>query len=210
MSDYLLEDAGLSPGKIYRLFSGSICPRPIAWVSTRDAAGNANLAPFSFFNVVSVNPPVLGFSPLLDGDAQPKDTVRNLDEVPECVVHIGGEALVEALNTTSTGLPREEDEFALAGLEKAAMPGVSVPRVAAAPVAFGCRLREIVRFGDQPLAGNLVLAEVVSIHVDDAIWDGRHVDLAGLRPIGRMAGNDYARTTDLFVVERPASGGAPR
>jgi flavin reductase (DIM6/NTAB) family NADH-FMN oxidoreductase RutF len=204
MSDYLLDEHGLSPGKIYRLFSGSICPRPIAWVSTQDANGNANLAPFSFFNVVSVAPPVLGFSPLLGGEGQPKDTIRNLEAVPECVVHIGGEALVEALNTTSTSLPHGEDEFTLAGLEKAAMPGISVPRVAAAPVAFGCRLREIIRFGDQPLAGNLVLAEVVSIHVDDAICNGRHVDVDALRPIGRMVGSDYARTTDLFALERPA------
>ncbi|MDR9438504.1 MAG: flavin reductase family protein [Halomonas sp.] len=206
MSDYLLEEDTLSPGKIYRLFSGSICPRPIAWVSTRDARGNANLAPFSFFNVVSVNPPVLGFSPLLDGEGQAKDTIRNLDEVPECVVHISGEGLVEEMNATSAGLEHGDDEFVHAGLEKVAMPGVSVPRVAGAPVAFGCRLREIIRFGDQPLAGNLVLAEVVSIHVDDALWDGRHVSAEGLRPIGRMAGNDYSRTDDLFVVERPSSG----
>ncbi|MGM0692676.1 MAG: flavin reductase family protein [Pseudomonadota bacterium] len=208
MSDYLLETHALSPGKVYRLLSGSICPRPIAWVSTRDVAGNTNLAPFSFFNVVSVNPPVLGFSPLLDGDGHPKDTLRNLDEVAECVVHISGEGLVEEMNATSAGLGRGEDEFAHAGLEKVAMPGVSVPRVASAPVAFGCRLREIIRFGDQPLAGNLVLAEVVSIHVDDALWDGRHVSVEGLGPIGRMAGNDFARCSDLFAVERPASGSA--
>ncbi|TDN98208.1 flavin reductase family protein [Halomonas ventosae] len=208
MSDYLLDEHDLSPGKIYRLLSGSICPRPIAWVSTRDAAGNANLAPFSFFNVVSANPPVLGFSPLLDGDANPKDTIRNLDEVGECVVHISGEGLVEEMNATSAGLAHGDDEFAHAGLEKAAMSGVSVPRVAGAPVAFGCRLREIIRFGDQPLAGNLVLAEVASIHIDDALWDGRHVSVEGLKPIGRMAGNDYARCTDLFEVVRPASGSA--
>ncbi|WP_445003462.1 flavin reductase family protein [Halomonas mongoliensis] len=206
MSEYLLEEHGLSPGKIYRLLSGSICPRPIAWVSTLDGAGNANLAPFSFFNVVSVNPPVLGFSPLLDGDGNPKDTLRNLGEVAECVVHIGGEGLVQEMNATSAGLAHGEDEFLHVGLEKVAMAGVSVPRVAGAPVAFGCRLREVIRFGDGPLAGNLVLAEVVSIHVEDALWDGRHVSAEGLRPIGRMAGNDYARCTDLFEVERPASG----
>ncbi|NAW33566.1 flavin reductase family protein [Halomonas alimentaria] len=206
MSDYLLEEHALSPGKVYRLLSGSICPRPIAWVSTLNAAGNANLAPFSFFNVVSVNPPVLGFSPLLDGDANPKDTIRNLGEVAECVVHISGEGLVQEMNATSAGLEHGADEFVHAGLEKVAMPGVSVPRVAGAPVAFGCRLREILRFGGQPLAGNLVLAEVVSIHIDDALWDGRHVSAEGLRPIGRMAGNDYARCSDLFEVERPASG----
>jgi flavin reductase (DIM6/NTAB) family NADH-FMN oxidoreductase RutF len=192
VSDYLLQEDELSPGKIYRLFSGSICPRPIAWVSTLDDKDNANLAPFSFFNVVSVNPPVLGFSPLLDGDGSPKDTVRNLEQMGECVVHISGEGLVQEMNATSAGLEHGDDEFVHAGLEKVTMPGVSVPRVAGAPVAFGCRLREIIRFGDQPLAGNLVLAEVVSIHIDNAVWDGRHVSIEGLRPLGRMAGNDYA------------------
>lgn len=204
MSDYLLEETSLSSGAIYRLLCGTICPRPIAWVSTCDRDGNTNLAPFSFFNVVSVAPPVLGFSPLLDGEGQPKDTIRNLEQVPECVVHISGEALVEEMNVTSTSLPAGEDEFALAGLAKEVMPGLSVSRVAAAPVAFGCRLREIVRFGDQPMAGCLVLAEVVSIHIDDAIWNGRHVSVEALKPIGRMAGSDYARTSDLFSLERPA------
>ncbi|MGR4066943.1 flavin reductase family protein [Billgrantia sp. C5P2] len=204
MSDYLLEEAPLSSGAIYRLFCGTICPRPIAWVSTHDRDGNTNLAPFSFFNVVSVAPPILGFSPLLNGEGQPKDTIRNLEQVPECVVHISGEALVEAMNVTSASLPAGEDEFALAGLEKVTMPGLSVPRVAAAPVAFGCRLREIMRFGDQPMSGCLVLAEVVSLHIDDAIWNGRHVSVDELKPIGRMAGSDYARTSDLFGLERPA------
>lgn len=203
MSDYLLEETPLSSGVIYRLFSGAICPRPIAWVSTQDAEGRTNLAPFSFFNVVSVAPPVLGFSPLLNSEGQPKDTIRNLEQVPECVVQIGGEALAEAINVTSASLPAGEDEFALAELAKEAMPGLSVPRVAAAPVAFGCRLREIVRFGDQPMAGCLVLAEVVSIHIDDALWDGRHVSVEALKPIGRMAGKEYARTSDLFGLERP-------
>ncbi|HBA00313.1 MAG TPA: flavin reductase family protein, partial [Halomonas sp.] len=111
-------------GTLYRLLSGSVCPRPIAWVATQDKHGNANLAPFSFFNVASIDPPILAFSPLLDGSAQPKDTLRNLAEVDECVVHVGTEGLVDALNTTSASLPRGEDEFVLAGLEKAAMPGV--------------------------------------------------------------------------------------
>ncbi|PRY66525.1 flavin reductase (DIM6/NTAB) family NADH-FMN oxidoreductase RutF [Vreelandella songnenensis] len=204
MSDYLLEESPLSAGVIYRLLSGSICPRPIAWVATQDLRGNANLAPFSFFNVASVNPPVLAIAPLLNGDAQPKDTVRNLEELPECVVHVGSEALVEALNTTSASLPRGEDEFALAGLEKAVMPGVCVPRIADAPVAFGCRLYDLIRFGDQPLAGTLVLAQVISIHIDDHLWDGRHVDIDVLNPVGRLAGSDYVRATDRFAIERPA------
>lgn len=202
--DTLLEKSPLSAGTLYRLLSGSVCPRPIAWVATQDKHGNANLAPFSFFNVASIDPPILAFSPLLDGSAQPKDTLRNLAEVDECVVHIGTEGLVDALNTTSASLPRGEDEFTLAGLEKAAMPGVRVPRIAAAPVAFGCKLVDVVRFGDRPLAGSLVLAQVVAIHIDDALWDGRHVDMEALQPIGRLAGSDYVRITDRFAIERPS------
>tara|TARA_B100000446_G_scaffold89813_1_gene84380 strand:+ start:54 stop:665 length:612 start_codon:yes stop_codon:yes gene_type:complete len=202
--DVLLEKAPLSAGVLYRLLSGSVCPRPIAWVATQDKRGNANLAPFSFFNVASIDPPVLAFSPLLDGSAQPKDTLRNLNEVEECVVHVGTEGLSEALNTTSASLPRGEDEFVLAGLEKAVMPGVSVPRIAAAPVAFGCKLVDVIRFGDRPLAGSLVLVQVVAIHADNSVWDGRHVNMEILQPIGRLAGSDYVRITDRFSIERPA------
>ncbi|MGP5711760.1 flavin reductase family protein [Vreelandella alkaliphila] len=202
--DYLLDEQPLSAGVIYRLLSGSVCPRPIAWVSTQDQNGNTNLAPFSFFNVASVNPPILAFSPLLDGSGLPKDTLRNLTELAECVVHIGNETLIEALNTTSASVPPEQDEFLLAGLEKAEIPGISVPRIAGAPVAFGCKLRDLIRFGDQPLAGTLVLAEIVAIHIDDAIWDGRHINMDVLKPVGRLAGSDYVRISDRFVLERPA------
>ncbi|WP_136068857.1 flavin reductase family protein [Modicisalibacter radicis] len=196
--------AELDSAIVYRLMSGSIAPRPIAWVSTVDAEGNANLAPFSFFNVASVDPPVLAFAPLLDGQARSKDTINNLRAVGECVVHIGGEALIEALNATSATLAPGEDEFAHAGLEKATLGKLRVPRIAAAPIAFGCRLHQIIDFGDRPRAGRLVLAEVVVIHADPAVWDGRHVDLATLRPVGRLAGADYCRASDLFALERPA------
>ncbi|WKD27291.1 flavin reductase family protein [Halomonas sp. KG2] len=202
--NYLLDEQPLSAGVIYRLLSGSVCPRPIAWVSTQDKNGNTNLAPFSFFNVASVNPPILAFSPLLDGSGLPKDTLRNLTELAECVVHIGNETLIEALNTTSASVPPEQDEFLLAGLEKAEMPGISVPRIAGAPVAFGCKLRDLIRFGDQPLAGSLVLAEIVAIHIDDAIWDGRHINMDVLKPVGRLAGSDYVSISDRFALERPA------
>ncbi|RTQ97815.1 flavin reductase family protein [Halomonas nitroreducens] len=203
MSDASHSVDGLDTGSLYRLFSGAIAPRPIAWVATVDAAGRANLAPFSFFNVASVDPPVLAFSPLLNGEGAAKDTIRNLDEVAECVVHIGGEALAEALNATSASLPRGEEEFAHAGLTKAPLGELRVPRIEEAPVAFGCRVRDVIRFGDRPLAGNLVLAEVTVIHADASVWNGRHVDLEALRPIGRMAGADYSRCTDRFALERP-------
>ncbi|WP_445011664.1 flavin reductase family protein [Vreelandella stevensii] len=201
--DTLLETSPLSAGTLYRLLSGSICPRPIAWVATQDGQGNANLAPFSFFNVASIDPPILAFAPLLDGSAQPKDTLRNLEDVGECVVHVGTEGLIEALNTTSASLPPQEDEFALAGLEKAAMLGVRVPRIAAAPIAFGCQRVQVIRFGDQPLAGSLILVKVVSIHADKSVWDGRHVHLDALKPVGRLAGSDYVRVSDRFALDRP-------
>lgn len=199
-----LDPAALDTGIIYRLMSGAIAPRPIAWVSTVDARGNANLAPFSFFNVASVDPPVLAFAPLINGQREAKDTVRNLEEVGECVVHIGGEALIEALNATSATLPADEDEFEHAGLEKAPFGDLKVPRIAEAPIAFGCRIRDVIGFGDRPMSGRLVLAEVVIIHADPRVWDGRHVGLDALRPIGRLAGADYIRCSDRFALTRPA------
>lgn len=201
--DATLQVADLDAGLIYRLFSGAIAPRPIAWVSTLSSEGHANLAPFSFFNVASVAPPILAFSPLLNGEGGTKDTVANLREVGECIVHIGGEALAEALNTTSASLPRDGDEFEHAGLTKAPLGDLRVPRISEAPIAFGCRLHDILTFGDQPLSGNLVLAEVTVIHADPKVWDGRHVGREALAPIGRMAGSDYIRCTDLFALERP-------
>lgn len=203
MSEASLSAADLEAGTLYRFFSGAIAPRPIAWVATVDAEGHANLAPFSFFNVASVDPPVLAFSPLLDAEGDAKDTLRNIDEVAQCVVHIGGEALAEALNATSAPLPRGEDEFAHAGLTKAPLDELAVPRIAEAPVAFGCRVREVIRFGGRPMAGNLVLAEVVVIHADEGVWNGRHVAIETLRPIGRLAGADYSRATDRFSLTRP-------
>ncbi|GAB2782341.1 flavin reductase family protein [Halomonas shantousis] len=199
-----LNASTLDPAILYRLLSGSIAPRPIAWVSTVNGKGQANLAPFSFFNVASVTPPVLAFSPLLGEAGHPKDTVRNLREIPECVVHIGGEPLIEALNATSASLAYGEDEFLHAGLAKASLGKLRVPRIAAAPVAFGCQLHSIVEFGQQPRAGCLVLAEVVTIHAENTVWDGRHINIDTLQPVGRMAGADYVRCTDLFSLQRPA------
>lgn len=199
-----LDVAQLEAGAIYRLLSGAIAPRPIAWVSTVDAEGNANLAPFSFFNVASVDPPVLAFAPLLNAHALPKDTVRNLEAVKECVVHVGNEALIEALNATSASLLPEVDEFVHAGLTKASLGDLKPPRIAEAPIAFGCLVRDVLSFGDRPRSGRLILAEVIAIHADPKVWDGRHISLEALRPVGRLAGADYVRTTDTFSLERPA------
>lgn len=194
----------LSAGTLYRLFSGAVAPRPIAWVSSINAQGQANLAPFSFFNVASVDPPVLVFSPLLNGQGEAKDTTRNLEAGAECIIHIGGEPLAGALNATSAPLHYGEDEFTHAGLTKAPLGELKVPRIAEARVAFGCRVREVIHFGDRPLAGNLVLAEVVVIHADEQVWDGRHVNLEALQPIGRLAGSDFVRCSDRFALERPS------
>lgn len=195
-----LADAG---PHVYQLLTGSICPRPIAWVSTIDLQGRANLAPFSFFTVASVDPVVLAFAPQTAAGGHDKDTIVNLRQVPECVINICDEALAAAMNQTAATLEPGEDEFAFAGLEKAPLQGVDVPRVKQAPFAYGCTLHDIVSFGDHPGAGQLVLAQVVSLFAEDGLWDGHHVDMAAFAAIGRTVGGGYVRATDRFEMQRP-------
>lgn len=189
---------------IYKVMTATVGPRPIAWVSSKDRQNHINLAPFSFFNVASVNPPILAFSTINASDQQAKDTANNLRQHPECVFNIFGEPLVNEMNQTCAPLAADEDEFAFAGLAKADMPKVSVPRVAAAPFAFGCVLHDIYSFGEHAGAGQLIMARVVSVYADPEYWDGKHVDMDKLQLVGRMVGDDYVRTADRFALKRPS------
>ena len=186
----------------YKLLIGCVVPRPIAWVSTVDAAGVRNLAPFSFFMGVCGEPPTIAFSsgPRAGGR---KDTVRNVEASGEFVVNVVDDAHAEAMNATSGEYPPEVDEFTVASL--AATPGVRVaaPRVAGAPISLECRLVQIVRIGRGP--HSVVFGEIVYLHVRDDLYDtatGR-IDVAALRPVGRLAGHMYSRTHDLFEMKRP-------
>lgn len=189
---------------IYKLLIGAVVPRPIAFVSTVNAAGAANLAPFSFFTVASVNPPIVCFAPLNKG-SQPmqKDTLRNIEETGEFVVNVVSEDFAGPMNACSGDYPPEVDEFKVSGLTPLPSQLVKPARVAESRIHMECRLNQIVRLGGQPLSGSLVLGDVVLFHVADELVRDFAIDPDALRAIGRMGGPTYARTADRFDLQRP-------
>jgi len=188
----------------YKVMIGSIVPRPIAFVSTVSSDGVLNLAPFSFFTAASANPPVIVFCPMRreSGDLR-KDTLRNITINKEFVVNVVSEEFARKMNMTSGEYPPEVNEFDLAGLTPVPSDLIKPPRVGEAHVQMECRLFLWIEIGDAPLSGNVVLGEVLRIHVDDAYFDNYKIDPDKLRPIGRMGGNAYSRTTDRFDMIRP-------
>jgi flavin reductase (DIM6/NTAB) family NADH-FMN oxidoreductase RutF len=189
---------------VYRALVGVVTPRPIAWVTTVDLAGRVNLAPFSFFNAFGANPPVVVFSPVLRRDGTRKDTLENLYAVNEFVLNAAVEALAEKVNATSKELPPGQNEAEFAGLTLAPSARVRPPRVAESPVHLECHVRQILPIGDGPIATNLVIGEVLLIHIADDVLDDRGaVDPKKLRTIARLGGDYYCRSTDLFEMKRP-------
>ncbi len=199
-----LDFSQLPPREVYRWLVGTILPRPIAWVSTVSAEGRANLAPFSFFQGVSSNPPMLMFVPANTRDGAKKDTLRNIEQVPEFVVNLVPFALAEQMNATAALLPYGESEFERFGIASAPAERVRPARVAAAPVSFECTLHSITRLGEGPLAANVVFGRILLAHVSDGVLDpGGLPDPAKLDLIGRLGGETYTRTTDRFDLKRP-------
>ncbi len=199
-----IDFTALSPRDAYQWMIGTILPRPIAWVSTISADGRTNLAPFSFFQGVTANPPTLMFVPVNTRDGTKKDTVRNIEEVPEFVVNLVPAALADQMNATSALLPHGESEFDRFGIASAPSLQVRPPRVAAAPVAFECRLHQVVTIGEGPLAANVIFGRILTAHVSDEILNAAgRPDPERLDLIGRMGGNTYVRTRDRFDLERP-------
>ena len=193
----------LDTQSVYKLMTGSIQPRPIAWACTQGGNGRLNLAPFSFFTLVSVNPTVVAFAPLVKPDGTEKDTILNLREHPEFTLNIVSHRVAEAMNQTSAALPYGESELDFAGLTPEPSHSVSAPRVKEALIHFECTLRDIQSFGDQPMAGRLVLGDVRHVHVDDALYEEGRIRADKLDAVGRMAGNAYATTRDTFELQRP-------
>lgn len=208
-----IDPAGLSRQEVYKLLTGSVVPRPIAWVSSIGAAGVPNLAPFSYFTIACVEPPMLLFCPQRRPDGSPKDTLRNLSETGEYVLHIVSESLVEVMNQTAAEFPLGMSEFDQARIARVPSERVRPPRVAAAPVAFECRVERMVRLGDTTGA-DVVIGRVLLIHIADEVYRDGYVILDALRPVARLAGSDYARVTDTFSLPRPiydpVTHGAPR
>lgn len=185
----------------YKLATGLIVPRPIGWIGTLSEAGIANLAPFSFFNCISGNPPMFAFSA---GRGTRRDTLDNVRSTPEFTINIVSEEVVRAMNETSASVDAEVDEFELVGLTKATSTHIQPPMVAECKANIECVVTDIVEVGD-PRAGNaLVIGEGVFFHIEASLLDGTRIDQAELRAIGRHAGNSYSRATDLFDLERPA------
>ncbi|MGA8621464.1 MAG: flavin reductase family protein [Candidatus Sulfotelmatobacter sp.] len=209
----IVTPSDLSHSELYNILLNSVAPRPIAWVSTVSASGPLNLAPFSFFNVVCVDPPLLAFAPGLRrakqaeaSHGEAKDTLRNIRGTKEFVVNIVTYDLAEAMNLSSGEYDASVNEFELAKLTPQPSKIVRPPRVAESPVSFECRLHQILDFSPMPTSGSLVIGEIVSIHMNDAhLKDGR-LDRNSLDLIGRMGGTQYTRTTQRFEMVRPKVG----
>lgn len=190
---------------VYKLLTGAILPRPIGWISTVDAEGHPNLAPFSFFNVVCPKPPTVVFCPMIRStDGKAKDTLNNVRATNEFVINVVTEELAEAMNLSSVEAPPDVNEFEFARVT--ATPSVTVrpPRVRESPIHFECRVRQIVEISPEPGGGSLVIGEILHIHVDESVLTGGDkINLAALKPVGRLAGGGYVRMTDVFEMERP-------
>jgi flavin reductase (DIM6/NTAB) family NADH-FMN oxidoreductase RutF len=198
------DPAGNSPSDIYKLMIGSIVPRPIALVSSVDANGVRNLAPFSYFTACSSNPPVVVFCPIFRPvPPMAKDTLRNVVATREFVVNIVSEEFAERMNATAAQVLPEVDEFVLSGLTPVASELIKPARVAESHIHMECRLLQVVQVSDQPGGGSLVLGEVLRFHVRQDMVKNFRIDPDRLRAIGRMAGSTYLRTTDRFDLERP-------
>jgi flavin reductase (DIM6/NTAB) family NADH-FMN oxidoreductase RutF len=191
-------------GDIYKLMIGMIVPRPIAFVSTVDAHGIRNLAPFSYFTACSSNPPVVCFcASVRTGPRPQKDTLENIRATGEFVVNIVSEDFAEKMNATSAEVPPDIDEFELSGLTPLASDLVKPPRVAESRVHMECRLRQVITVSDQPGGGILILGDVLRFHVADEILDGYKIDPDKLKAVGRMGGPTFVRTHDRFDMKRP-------
>jgi flavin reductase (DIM6/NTAB) family NADH-FMN oxidoreductase RutF len=199
-----LDFTQLAPRDAYGWMISTILPRPIAWVSTISSDGKTNLAPFSFFQGVTSNPPTLMFVPVNTREGTKKDTVRNIEQVAQFVVNLVPFALAKPMNDTAALLPYGESEFSAFGIAAKPSERIRPPRVADAPVAFECALDRIVHIGEGPLAANVIFGRILVVHVADAVLgaDGKP-DPAKLDLIGRMGGESYARTTDRFALKRP-------
>ena len=199
-----LDPSKIEANDIYKLMIGMIVPRPIAFVSTVDAAGVRNLAPFSYFTACGSNPPVVCFSTAVRSGPHPyKDTLENVRATGEFVVNIVSEEFAAQMNATSASVPPEVDEFELSGLTPLASDLVKPPRVAESKAQMECRLHQIVPVSDRPGGGILVLGEVLRFHVLESLLDGYKIDPDKLNAIGRMGGPNYVRTRDRFEMPRP-------
>lgn len=197
----------LSPVQLQNYLQYAIAPRPICFASTIDEEGNINLSPFSFFNMFSTNPPLCIFSPSRRvRDGSNKHTLENVLEVKECVINIVNYPMVQQMSLASTDYGKGVNEFEKAGFTMLPSVLVKPPRVAEAPVQMECIVKEVIHLGDQPGAGNLILAEIKMIHIQENILDADgKIDQEKIDLVARLGGDWYCRVTpeSLFKVAKP-------
>ena len=192
--------------ELFGYLTSAVGPRPIAFASTIDREGNVNLAPFSFFNVFGANPPILVFSPSRSGrDNTTKNTLDNVLEVPETVVNMVDYKMVQQMSLASTAYAKGVNEFVKAGLTEIPSETIQPPRVGESPVQMECKVLEVKPLGDQGGAGNLVICEILKIHISETILDDKGgIDPIKMDQVARMGGNWYSRANQgLFDVPKP-------
>jgi flavin reductase (DIM6/NTAB) family NADH-FMN oxidoreductase RutF len=181
----------------------AVLPRPIAFVSTIGADGVPNLAPFSYFTVLSSKPAVIGFGIGPQRNGGKKDTLANVESAKDFVINVVTEELAQAMNQTAGEYPPDVDEFKVGGLTALGSDLVKSPRVADSPVNMECRLLQILEFGERPRINSFIIGEVLRIHVKEAVLIEKVVKGERLKAIGRMGEDLYCRTGDLFEMKRP-------
>lgn len=203
--DALFIDPATDTGFKRGIFNAIVAPRPIGWISTLNEKGNANLAPFSYFNIVSNHPPILMFSCNTPEDREAKDTLANARATGEFVFNLVSRELVEVMNETSTPVSHDVDEFDFARIEKAPSVMVRPPRVAASPCSLECRVLRIVSFGggDDGPETNVTFGQVIGMHIAPGfLHDDGHFDTARAQPVSRLGGAEYAIPQPSFVLNR--------
>lgn len=207
MSDYLEFDPSETDRRaVYRLLTGSVVPRPIGWASTVNGDGITNLAPFSFFTVVCVVPPMISLTIARNPDGSEKHTLKNIKETGDFCFNVATEGVWQQMVDTGNAIPEGDSEFDDTGLTP--IPGVKVksPRVAEVPIHFECKLHQVIELG--PHKHPLVIGEVVYFHVDPDCMTNGYIDMAKLRPMGRLNGHFYAPLGE--ILEREFIDGQPR
>ena len=191
-----------------RVLTGVVVPRPIAFVSTISNSGNVNLSPYSFFNAVSYDPPLIIFSSSkFTSDGKLKDSLSNIEQYGEFVVNIVNEIIVEAMNKTAAEYPEDVNEFDVANLTQIDSDLVKPPRLSESPVNMECKLERIITLGTEAHPQGLVIGEIIQLHIDDEIISGHRINHEKLKPVGRLAGNMYTHTYDVFELMRPSYEG---
>lgn len=203
----IIDPKEIETPKLQAYLQGAVSPRPIAFVSSVDVNGNVNLSPFSFFNLFSMNPPILIFSPSRRvRDNTTKHTLQNVLEVPEVVINIVSYSMVEQTSLASCEFPKEVNEFTKAGFTAVQSKKVKPPRVAESPVSFECKVNQVLPLGQKGGAGNLVICEVLLMHVQDQILtnDG-FIDPQKIDAVARMGQDYYCRASgeNVFMVPKP-------